>query len=95
MLSRAIEEIINKERLADEKSSEVKKKKEEKAAAVEHRQSAMERLGQTVKRHFEHFIRIPFLYMRNSSFTATLEFSCRERRSRPSPFTVHFVVVDA
>ena len=57
----------------------------------------MERLGQTVKKHFEHFIRISFVYTRNSSSTAserlTLEFSRRERRSLPSPFTAQLVVV--
>ena len=57
----------------------------------------MERLGQTMKRHFEHFIRISVVYVGNSSSTAsvrsTLEFSRRERRSRPSPFTTQFVVV--
>ena len=42
----------------------------------------MERLGQTVKRHFEHFIHISFVYLGKL-----------ERRSRPSPFTVQFVVV--
>ena len=53
-LDQAIEEIIDKEKLADEKSSEAKKKeKEEKAAAKEHRKSAMERLGQTKKRNAE------------------------------------------
>ena len=53
-LDQAIEEIIDKEKLADEKSSEAKKKeKEEKAAAEEHRKSAMERLGQTKKRNAE------------------------------------------
>ena len=51
-LDQALEEIIDKEKLADEKSSEAKKKeKEEKSAAEEHRQSAMERLGQTKKRN--------------------------------------------
>jgi len=48
--------------LAGEKSFEVKKKeKEEGAARGEYRQSAMERLGQTVKRHFEHFDHSHFL----------------------------------
>ena len=62
-----------------QKISEVKKKeKEEGAAGEEHRQSTMERLGQTVKRHFEHL---------------SLEFSHRERRSRSSPFAVQFVSV--
>lgn len=51
-VDQALEEIIDKEKLADEKSSEAKKKeKEEKAAAEEHRQSAMERLGQTKRRN--------------------------------------------
>ena len=51
-LDQALEEIIDKEKLADEKCSEAKKKeKEEKSAAEEHRQSAMERLGQTKKRN--------------------------------------------
>ena len=49
-LDQALEEIIDKEKLANKKSSEAKKKeKEEKAAEEEHRQSAMERLGQTKK----------------------------------------------
>ena len=53
-LNQAFEEIIDKEKLAEEKGSEAKKKeKEEKAAAEEHRQSAMERLGQTNKRKGE------------------------------------------
>ena len=64
---------------------------------MEHRQSAMERLGQTVKRHVEHFILISFVHTRNSSSTAsvylTLEFSHRERRSLPIPFTAQLVVV--
>ena len=50
-LDQALEEIIDKEKLAEEKGSEAKKK--EKAAAEEHRQSAMERLGQTNKRKGE------------------------------------------
>ena len=51
-LDQALEEIIDKEKLADEKSSEAKKKeKEEKAAAEEHRQSAMECLAQTKRRN--------------------------------------------
>lgn len=49
-LDQALEEIIEKEKLAEEKVSEAKKKeKKEKAAAEEHRQSAMEHLGQTKK----------------------------------------------
>ena len=53
-LDQAIEEIIDKEKLADEKSSEAKQnEKEEKAAAEEHRKSAMEHLGQTKKRNTE------------------------------------------
>ena len=87
--------------MADEKSSEVKEKeKEEGAAREEHRQSAMGRLEKTVKRHFKHFdstsiIRISFDYMENSAASGrlTLEFSRRERRSRPSLFTMQFVVV--
>ena len=74
-----------------------KQEKEKEAAGEEHRQSAMERLGQTVKKHFEHFVRISFVYTRNSSSTAsvrlTLEFSRRERRSLPSPYTAQLVVV--
>ena len=43
-LDQALEEIIDKEKLADEKSSEAKnKEKEEKTAAEEHRKTAMER----------------------------------------------------
>ena len=42
----------------------------------------MERLVQTVKRRFEHFIRISFVYLGKL-----------ERRSRPSTFTAQFVVV--
>ena len=58
----------------------------------------MECLGQTVKRHFEHFAHShSFVYMGNSSSAAskrlTLEFSSRERCSRPSPFMVQVVVV--
>ena len=50
------------EKLADEKSSEVKnKEKEEGAAREEHRQSATKRSGKTVKRHFEHFDHLHFL----------------------------------
>ena len=48
--------------MADEKSSEVKKNEREEGASLEeHRQSAMEPLGQTVKRHFEHFDHSHFL----------------------------------
>lgn len=47
-LDQALEEIIDKEKLADEKSSEAKnKEKEEKTAAEERRKTAMERLSQT------------------------------------------------
>ena len=50
-LDQALEEIIDKEKLADEKSSETKnKEKEEKTAAEEHRKTAMERLSQTKKK---------------------------------------------
>ena len=53
-LDQALEELIDKEKLADEKSSEAKKtEKAEKAAAVEHRRSAMERLGETKRRNTE------------------------------------------
>ena len=53
-LVQALKELIDRKiKLADEKSSEdEKKEKEEGAAREKHRQSAMERLGQTVKRHF-------------------------------------------
>ena len=48
-LDRALEEIIDKEKLSNEKSSEAKnKEKEEKAAAEEHRKRAMERLEHLV-----------------------------------------------
>ena len=48
--------------MADEKSSKVKnKEKEEGAGREEHRQSAMERLEKTVKKHFEHFDHSHFL----------------------------------
>ena len=72
-LVQALEEIIDKKSSLTKKSSEVlkKKEKEEGAAREEHRQSAMERLGQPVKRHFEHFIRIYFVYMGNSSSTVS------------------------
>ena len=58
----------------------------------------MERLGQTLKDILKtSIIRISFVYMGNSSSTAserlTLEFSRRERSSRPRPFMVQFVVV--
>ncbi|XP_044179772.1 capping protein inhibiting regulator of actin dynamics-like [Acropora millepora] len=53
-LDQALEEIIDKEKLADEKCSEAKnKEKEEKTAAEEHRKAAMERLSQTKKRNAE------------------------------------------
>ena len=53
-LDQALEEIIDKEKLADEKCSEAKnKEKEEKAAEEEHRKAAMERLCQTKKRNVE------------------------------------------
>ena len=51
-LNQALEEIT---------TGEVYEKKEEGAAREEHRQSAMERLGQTVKRHFEYFDHSHFL----------------------------------
>ena len=98
-LDQALEEIIVKEKLANKKKLRAKKQQKErkKVAAEEYRQSAMERLGQTVKRHVEHFIRISFVYTRNSSSTAsvclTLEFSRRERCSLPIPFTAQLVVV--
>ena len=59
--------------MADEKSSEVKnKEKEEGAAREEHRQSAMERLEKTVKKHLDtSIIHISFAYMGNSSSTAS------------------------
>ena len=50
-LDQALEEIIDKEKLADEKSSKAKnKKKEQKTAAEEHREAAMKRLSQTKKK---------------------------------------------
>ena len=53
-LDQALEEIVEKEKLAGEKSSETKsKEKEEKTAAEEHRKMAMERLSQTKKRKAE------------------------------------------
>ena len=53
-LDQALEEIIDKEKLADEKSSEAKnKEKEEKSPAEEHRKTAMERLSQTKRRNAE------------------------------------------
>lgn len=56
-LDQALEEIVEKEKLAGEKSSETKSKekeeKEEKTAAEEHRKMAMERLSQTKKRKAE------------------------------------------
>ena len=53
-LDQALEEIIDKEKLEEEKGSKAKKKeKQEEAAAEERRQSAMERLGQTKKRKAE------------------------------------------
>ena len=53
-LYQALEEIIDKEKLADEKCSEAKNtEKEEKTAAEKHRKAAMERLSQTKKRKAE------------------------------------------
>ncbi|CAH3141166.1 unnamed protein product, partial [Pocillopora meandrina] len=53
-LDQALKEIIDKEKLVNEKGSEAKKKeKEEKAAAEELRKTAMERLGHTQKRNSE------------------------------------------
>ena len=53
------------EKLADEKSLELKKKeKEEGAGREEHRQSAVELLGQTVKKHFGHSDHSHFLCLR-------------------------------
>ena len=50
-LVQALEEITDRKSWPTKKGSEVKKKeKEEGAAREEHRQSAMERLGQTVQR---------------------------------------------
>ena len=61
-LVQALKEIIWQEKLADEKKIRGKeKRKEEGEAQGEHRQSAMERLGQTVKRHLEHFVDWNFL----------------------------------
>ena len=64
-LVQALEEITDRKSWPTKKSSEVKKKeKEEGAAREEHRQSAMERLGQTVQRrqrHFEYFVHSQFL----------------------------------
>ena len=53
-LDQALKEIIDKEKLSNEKGSEAKKKeKEEKAAAEELRKTARERLGHTQKRNSE------------------------------------------
>ena len=53
-LDQALEKIVEKEKLADEKSSETKsKEKEGKTAGKEHRKIAMERLSQTKKRKAE------------------------------------------
>ena len=61
-LVQALKEIIWQEKLAYEKKLRGKeKRKEEGEAQGEHRQSAMERLGQTVKRHLEHFVDWNFL----------------------------------
>ena len=56
-LVQALKEIIDRRSWPTKKAPiEVKKEeKEEGSAREEHGQSAMERLGQTVKRHFEHF----------------------------------------
>ena len=86
------------QKLADEKSSDVKnKEKEEGAAREEHRQSATERLGKTVKRRFEYFDHLHFLCLHgklvvHSKRALNTRISRRERRSRPSRFTVQFVV---
>ena len=62
-LDQALKEITDKEKLAGKKNLRgTKTQKGEKAAADEHRQSTMDRFGQTVTRHFEHFIRISFFY---------------------------------
>ena len=61
-LVQALKEIIWQEKLADEKKLRGKgKRKEEGEAQGEHMQSTMERLGQTVKRHLEHFVDWNFL----------------------------------
>lgn len=52
-LDRALEEIINKEKVATDTRSSVEKKKGEKAAAEEQRQRAVERLGETKRRNGE------------------------------------------
>ena len=64
-LDLALEEIIERRRWSTKNlQGKKKKEKEEGAAGEEHRQSTMDRLGQTVKRHFEHlsleFSRCPF-----------------------------------
>ena len=73
-VDQALEEITDKEKLTGKKkpSRHKKKQKGEKAAADEHKQSTMDSFGQTVTRHFEHFIRISFLFMGNLSSTASV-----------------------
>ena len=88
-----------REKLAEEKSSEVKKtEKEERAAREEHRQSAMERLGQTVKRHFEHFDHSHLLCLQRKFFVhrkpaLNSRIFPPRTTSRPSFFSVQLVVV--
>ena len=61
-LDQALEEITGQRELGLRKRLRVTgKEKGEKAAADKHRLSAMDRLGQTVTRHFEHLIRISFV----------------------------------
>lgn len=62
-LDQALEEITGQREFGLRKRLRVTgKEKGEKAAADKHRLSAMDRLGQTVTRHFEHLIRISFVF---------------------------------
>ena len=100
-LNQALEEIIEKEHLADEKAPRQRKKKRKKKQLESNTGKALWNVyGRPVKGIpilNNSIIRISLVYMVNSSSTArerlTVEFFRRERRSRPSPLTVHFVVL--
>ena len=97
-LNQALEEIIEKENLADERPPRQRKKRKKEQLESNTGKALWNVYGRGVKDILNNsIIRISFVYMGNSSSTArerlTLEFSCRERRSRPIPFTVQFVVL--
>ena len=83
-LDRALEEIIDKEKSSNEKSSEAKnKEKEEKSAAEEHRKRAMERLGQTKKRNAESETDVAQAKKSRRSSSSVVEY-LREKHERES-----------